>query len=108
MNVLTIQMLNHSMMVVKCEAGVRAELAEYFSFFVPGHKFMPAFKRKQWDGKIRLFNAVTSELNVGLYVKLCKFAADRHYQLQMEHSDYGLPTARNKVDHQHLVASQAI
>lgn len=108
MATLTVKLLNHAMMVVDCDAGIRAELSEYFAFMVPGAKFMPAFKRKQWDGKIRLFNGVTSELNVGLYTKLCKFAADRHYHIQMEESDYGLPTARNVVDHQHLVASQAV
>jgi len=69
---------------------------------------MPAFKRKQWDGKIRLFNNLTCELNVGLYTKLCKFASDRHYHLQLKHSPYGLPNDRNKVDHQNLVSSQAL
>lgn len=108
MATLTVKMLNHSMMYVDCEAGIRAELNEYFSFFAPGYKWMPAFKQRKWDGKIRLFSGVTSELNVGLYTKLCKFAADRHYHLQMEHSDYGLPNQRNTVDHQHLVSSQAI
>ena len=43
------------------------ELSEYFSFFVPGHRYMPAFKRRVWDGKIRLFNQMTRELNVGLW-----------------------------------------
>ena len=61
---ITVQLQNHSNMAVVCEAGIRAELAEYFSFFVPGYKFMPAYKRRQWDGKIRLFNNLTCELNV--------------------------------------------
>ena len=108
MATLTVQLQNHSMMAVLCEPGVRHELSEYFSFMVPGAKFMPAFKRKQWDGKIRLFNNLTCELNVGLYTKLCKFASDRHYHLQLKHSPYGLPNDRNKVDHQNLVSSQAL
>jgi superfamily II DNA or RNA helicase len=105
---ITIQLQNHSNMAVVCEAGIRAELAEYFSFFVPGYKFMPAYKRRQWDGKIRLFNNLTCELNVGLYTKLCRFAADRHYHIAMEFSPYGLPNKTNTVDHQKLVASQAM
>ena len=108
MATLTVQLQNHSMMAVLCEPGVRHELSEYFSFMVPGAKFMPAFKRKQWDGKIRLFNNLTCELNVGLYTKLCKFASDRHYHIQLKHSPYGLPNDRNKVDHQKLVSSQAL
>jgi superfamily II DNA or RNA helicase len=108
MSNITIQMQNHSMMAVVCDPSVRAELKEYFSFYVPGYKFIPSYRRKQWDGKIRLFNPITCELNVGLYAKLCRFAADRHYHMQMEHSPYGLPNATNKVDHQKLVSSQAL
>lgn len=29
-------------------------LRDYFSFFADGYKFHPAFRNKQWDGKIRL------------------------------------------------------
>ena len=100
---ITIQLLNHANMAVACEGGIRAELSEYFSFMVPGAKFMPAFRRKQWDGKIRLFNALSCELNVGLYAKLCKFASDRHYFISMKKSAYGLPNQRNHIDHQQLV-----
>ena len=102
-NTITIQMLDHANMAVACEASIRAELSEYFSFHVPGAKFMPAVKRRQWDGKIRLFNALTCELNVGLYAKLCKFASDRHYFIAMKNSAHGLPNQRNHVDHQKLV-----
>ena len=100
---LTVELQNHSVMAVVCEPSVRHELSEYFSFMVPGAKFMPAFRRKQWDGKIRLFNALTCELHVGLFAKLCKFASDRHYHVQMKNSEYGLPNAKEKVDHQQLV-----
>ena len=104
---LTVQMQNHSMMAVLCEPGVRHELGEYFSFMVPGAKFMPAYKRKQWDGKIRLFNSMTCELHVGLFAKLCKFAADRHYHVKMVASAYGLPSKQNTVNHQKLVKQLA-
>lgn len=107
MATITVQLQNNSMMAVVCDPGLRAEISEYFSFFVPGYKFMPAFKSRKWDGKIRLFNSMTCELHVGLYAKLCKFAADRHYHIKLAHSQYGLPNAKNKVDHQKLVSSQA-
>ena len=96
------------MMAVLCEPHIRKELSEFFSFMVPGAKFMPSYRRKQWDGKIRLFNSLTCELNVGLYTKLCRFAADRHYNITLKRSPYGLPNETNKVDHQKLVSSQAI
>ena len=100
---ITVEMQNNSMMAVACEPSIRNELSEYFSFMIPGAKFMPAYRRKRWDGKIRLFNRLTCELNVGLYAKLCKFAADRHYHITLAPSAYGLPNARNEVSHQKLV-----
>ena len=103
-NTVTIKLKDHSMMLVDCEAHQLQELREYFSFFVPGHKFMPAFKKKVWDGKIRLFNQVTRELNVGLYTHLKKFCSDRMYPLQiLEDATYGHPAEKNEVPHKSLL-----
>ena len=80
------------MLEIDVEAGTAAELSDYFSFYVPGYKFMPAYKNKVWDGKIKLFNRMTGELNAGLYVYLLKFASERSYSLDTEESKrYGLP-----------------
>ena len=48
------------------EPSVAAELNDFFTFEVPGFKYMPAYKNKMWDGKIRLYNIVTGEIYVGL------------------------------------------
>ena len=83
---------DYSMLEVDLDAGYAAELSEYFSFYVPGYKWMPAYKNKVWDGKIRLFNRMNGELPAGLYVYLLKFAAERSYIVDTEESDqYGLP-----------------
>lgn len=86
-----VKLKDYSMMVIECDRGISTELSEYFSFFVPGYKFMPAFKNKVWDGKIRLFNQITQELNAGLYVYVIKFCEERGYILDTEETDYGLP-----------------
>ena len=79
-------------MNIDCSRGIAQELSEYFSFYVPGYKFMPAYKNKVWDGKIRLFNSMTGELGAGLYVYLLKFAAERSYSVDTEEShQYGFP-----------------
>jgi len=44
----------------------RKELAEFFTFEVPGFKFMPQYRNRMWDGKIRLFSPGTGEIYVGL------------------------------------------
>jgi superfamily II DNA or RNA helicase len=47
------------------------ELTEFFTFEVPGAKFMPMYRNRMWDGKIRLFSPGSGEIYVGLlsYVK---------------------------------------
>ena len=65
---------------------------------------MPAFKRKVWDGKVKLYNTVTKQMNVGLYTHFRRFCADRFYQLEiLEHEVYGIPSAKDEVDHPTLI-----
>ncbi len=57
---------------IECDnPGICYELVQYFTFEVPGHRFMPMFRNHLWDGKIRLFSDKTGKLYVGLldYVK---------------------------------------
>ena len=62
---------------IECEASIAHDLSDYFTFRVPGYRFMPAYRSRMWDGKIRLFNAINAELYVGLLPYVVEFA-DRH------------------------------
>lgn len=64
---------------ITCEDSTAHELADYFTFFVPGYKFMPAYKNKFWDGKIRLFNKMNGLLYGGLNNYVDKFCKERGY-----------------------------
>jgi superfamily II DNA or RNA helicase len=77
---------------VHCEAGEAMELSEYFTFYVPGYKFMPAFRNKVWDGKIRLFDRQTHNIYAGLLHYIEKFCKERDYELDV---DYELRTTEN-------------
>ena len=60
---------------IEADADIRRELGEYFTFEVPGFKFMPQFRNRVWDGKIRLFSYATGKIYTGLYpyiVNWCK------------------------------------
>ena len=97
------------MLEVDVDPGLAAELSDYFSFYVPGYKFMPAYKNKVWDGKIRLFNRMTGELNAGLYVYLVKFSAERSYTLDTEETKYGFPMKKEKVSNlDHLLSNESL
>ena len=99
MNTLKIKNKNHSVMHIGCDFGIANELSEFFSFFVPGYKFMPAYKNRVWDGKIRLFNINTMELPVGLFPFLKEFCKPRGYTVEVEHNNYyGRPDAQVDID----------
>ena len=57
--------LNESFLQISCERHIAQELNEYISFQVPGFQFMPQYRNKIWDGKIRLFNIKTQQLYTG-------------------------------------------
>lgn len=97
-----VSLKDYSMLQVNCERGVAAELSDYFSFFVPGYKFMPAYKNRAWDGKIRLFNALAGELNAGLFVYLVEFCKNQGYVMDIEESDYGFPFTEKKINRDFL------
>ena len=67
---------------ITCEASVAQELCDYFTFIVPGHTFMPAFRMKIWDGKIRLFNIHNRLLYSGLLEYVFIFAEKRNYEVK--------------------------
>ena len=64
---------------VECERHVAMELSEYFTFFVPGHQFVPSFRNRIWDGKIRLFNLQTHQIYLGLIPYIKEFCDEREY-----------------------------
>ena len=89
---------NESVLDIKCDPSIAEELKDFFSFFVPGHKFMPAFRRRIWDGKIKLFNSITGELPVGLYPYLRSFCEKRNYNMEHVSSSYGSPDEENPIN----------
>lgn len=91
---ISIDKKNEVHMLVQSEPGVEQELSEYFTFFVPGYRFMPAFKSKMWDGKIRLYNLRSKELYNGLIDHVIKFARDREYKIEYK----SFPRILNKYD----------
>jgi superfamily II DNA or RNA helicase len=86
---ITLWKKNESIALVKCDDGIAHELSEYFSFFVPGYKYMKMYKIKVWDGKIRLFNLQTRELPAGLYPFVVEFCKRNNYTIETESNEFG-------------------
>jgi len=68
----------------ECEKGIAQELSSYFTFFVPGYQFVPAYKSRLWDGKIRLADLRNFTIYHGLVPYIQKFCEERKYKLEID------------------------
>ena len=92
MSHLIISKKNEVYLKVESEPHVYYELADQFTFEVPGAKFMPTYQKKYWDGKIRLFNVQNGEVYIGLLDRIVQFCKDQKYTYEFVDSKYyGLP-----------------
>ena len=97
MSNLVISKKNEVYLTIQSEPHVYYELADQFTFEVPGAKFSPAYKNRYWDGKIRLFNTQTQQIYVGLLDKVIQFCADHNYTYDfVNNKHYGLPFEVNE------------
>ena len=67
-------------MKVHCDDGLARDLYDFFSYTVPGAKFMPSYKNKFWDGKVRLFSMKTHKIYIGLLPYVDEFCRERGYE----------------------------
>ncbi len=82
---------------LECEPHILYELQEYFTFEVPGAKFMPQMRSKHWDGYIRLLSVHTGEIYVGLLPKVIDKLNLHNYTYEFrENKFYGLPFEVNE------------
>ena len=63
------------------DSGIVMELSEFFTFYVPGYKFVPSYRNKLWDGKIRLYDTRNYTLPSGLLYHVEQFASSRGYTI---------------------------
>jgi len=92
MSHLIISKKNEVYLKIDSEPHVYYELSDQFTFDIPNAKFSPAYKKKFWDGKIRLFNTQKGEIYVGLLDKIIQFCKDHRYTYEFVDSEYyGLP-----------------
>ena len=95
---ITIRKKNEVYVTVKAEPAICQELSDLFTFDVPGAKFMPQYRSKYWDGKIRLFSPATGEVYGGLVDKIVNWARKSEYSLEFEDNQfYGAPFEENAI-----------
>jgi superfamily II DNA or RNA helicase len=72
---------NEVYLKVEADPSIRRELGEFFTFEVPGFKFMPQFRNRVWDGKIRLFSYATGQIYAGLYPYILHWCKENDIQV---------------------------
>ena len=83
---------NEVYLKIVSEPHVAHELSDQFTFDIPGAKYMPQYRNRHWDGKIRLFNLQKGEIYVGLLDKIVSFCKNHNYDYKFEDSKfYGTP-----------------
>ena len=82
MSDLIIAKKNEVHLTVDAQPHVQQELSDYFTFDVPGAKYMPQYRNRHWDGKIRLFSTATGEVYVGLLDKIVAWAKKSDYTVK--------------------------
>lgn len=89
MSDLIIEKLDEVYIKVRCDRGTAKELSDFFTFKVPGYKFMPQYRSKMWDGTIKLYNLYAQTIYHGLLDYIYTFAQDRNYTVKLENpSDF--------------------
>jgi len=79
-----LEKVNEAYIRVTSERNIAQELSDYFTFYVPGYQFTPAYKSRYWDGKIRLLDLRTMFIYRGLIAYIEKFCEERKYTLDID------------------------
>ena len=89
-----ISKLNEVYLELDVDEDTSRELSDYFTFEVPGAKYMPHYRRKLWDGKIRLFSPHNGRIYVGLLPYIKEFCSRNSIEYIIEK---GVENERNVV-----------
>ena len=89
-----ISKVNEVYLQVKVDDDLERELTDYFTFEVPGAKYMPHYRRKLWDGKIRLYSPHNGRIYVGLLPYIKEFCSRNSIEYIIEE---GVENERNVI-----------
>jgi superfamily II DNA or RNA helicase len=88
MSNIVVKKKNEVFLQISAEPGIHMELSDYFMFDVPNAKFMPLYRNKMWDGKVRLYSPGNGELYCGLTDHLREWASFKNYNLHFEDNKF--------------------
>ena len=83
---------NEVFLRIDSEPHIQYELRDHFTFEVEGAKFMPQYRKKNWNGEIHLFDMRSKRIYVGLLDKIIAFCKKHDYSYKFQDNEYyGVP-----------------
>jgi superfamily II DNA or RNA helicase len=79
---------NEVFLQIKAEPHIEYELRDHFTFEVEGAKFMPQYRKRNWNGEIHLYDLRSKKIYVGLLDKIVSFCERHGYTYKFEDNDY--------------------
>ena len=92
-----IQKSNEVFLQIKAEPHIEYELRDHFTFEVEGAKFMPQYRKRNWNGEIHLYDLRSKKIYVGLLDKIVSFCERQGYSYKfLDNEYYGPPFEVNE------------
>lgn len=88
-----IEYKNSAYLRVFASESLERNISDYFTFEVPNARFTPAYRKRIWDGKIRLYNTHTKCIYAGLYEYILEYCDQRNIPVKI---DSQIPFNENK------------
>ena len=85
---LIIEKVNEVYLKITTEPHIEYELRDHFRFEVPGAKFMPQYRKRNWNGEIHLFDMRSKRLYIGLLHRLVQFCDNYNYDYEFVTNKY--------------------
>ena len=79
---IVINSVSESYIQIEASDSILQELSDIFTFDVPNARFSPSYKKKHWDGKIRLLNLRNRTILSGLIHKILEYAKEGNYEVE--------------------------
>lgn len=80
---ITVKKINESTIYIDTNNIISQEISNYFSAYAPNYRFHPLYKKRNWDGKIRVFDLRNNHLPIGLLSELISFAKHCSYTIHI-------------------------
>jgi superfamily II DNA or RNA helicase len=88
---------NEVFLQINAEPHIQYELRDHFTFEVEGAKFMPQYRKRNWNGEIHLFDLRSKRIYIGLLDKIISFCDRRGYTYKfVDNEYYGAPFEINE------------